>query len=169
MSIKTPKKVDTPSAAFSAGKFLTFRLSEESYGIEVVAIREIIRMQRITPVPQMPSHVRGVINLRGKVVPILDLRVKFGLPVDDSSNRACMIVVDLLNKDGASSVIGLVVDAVEEVISISESDAEPSPDFGASLINESCLGIAKLKSGVTTLLDIEKVVNRELSEELADI
>lgn len=169
MSIKTPKKVDTPSTAFTAGKFLTFRLSEESYGIEVVTIREIIRMQKITPVPQMPSHVRGVINLRGKVVPILDLRVKFDLPADDSNDRACMIVVDLPSKEGASSILGLVVDAVEEVISISESEAEPSPDFGASLTNESCLGIAKLKSGVTTLLDIEKVVNRELTGDLAGI
>ncbi len=169
MSNETPSTADSPRAKFTAGKFLTFKLAQESYGVEVVAIREIIRMQKITPVPQMPSHVKGVINLRGKVIPILDLRLKFGLPAEDSNERNCVIVVDIDNPEGGSSVLGLVVDGVEEVVNISEDEAEPSPHFGASLNNHSCLGIAKLKSGVTTLLDIERVINREITADLATL
>lgn len=153
------------TSAFSTGKFLTFTLAEEFYGVEVLKIREIIRMQKITSVPQMPGHVKGVINLRGKVIPVVDLRVKFNLPSSEVTERTCIIVVDVDNGQGANSLLGLVVDAVEEVLNITPEEVEPSPDFGTHLSGECCLGIAKVKDCVKTLLDIEKVVAAELSDQ----
>ncbi len=165
MSNPTPESDAAASNSFTSGKFLTFLLAEESYGIEVLLIREIIRMQTITPVPHMPSHVKGVINLRGKVIPVVDLRLKFNLPAEEATERTCVIVVDVKNHEGAPSLLGLVVDAVEEVLNIAGEDVEPSPDFGTQLSNECCLGIAKVKDGVKTLLDIEKVVSTETTGE----
>lgn len=167
MSNLTFESNNTLSSSFSSGKFLTFLLSEESYGVEVLRIREIIRMQKITPVPQMPIHVKGVINLRGKVIPVVDLRIKFNLEAKETTERTCIIVVDVDNGQGVNSLLGLVVDAVEEVLNITENDVEPSPDFGTHLSTECCLGIAKVKDKVKTLLDIEKVVSSELAGELA--
>ena len=158
----------TNSSSFSSGKFLTFLLAEECYGVEVLKIREIIRMQKITPVPQMPIHVKGVINLRGKVIPVVDLRVKFNLPAEEATERTCIIVVDVEGIQGVNSLLGLVVDAVEEVLNVTEGEVEPSPDFGTRLSTECCLGIAKIKDSVKTLLDIEKVVSGELAGDLAN-
>ncbi len=162
MSKLTFEDTNTRSA-FTSGKFLTFTLADECYGVEVLKIREIIRMQKITPVPQMPEHVKGVINLRGKVIPVVDLRIKFNLPAADATERTCIIVVDVDGGQGVNQLLGLVVDAVEEVLNVSESEVEPSPDFGTRLSTECCLGIAKIKDSVKTLLDIEKVVSGELS------
>lgn len=150
------------NSIFTSGKFLTFTLAEECYGVEVLKIREIIRMQKITPVPQMPEHVKGVINLRGKVIPVVDLRVKFNLHAGEATERTCIIVVDVDGGQGVNQLLGLVVDAVEEVLNISENEVKPSPDFGTHLSNECCLGIARIKDSVKTLLDIEKVVSSEL-------
>ncbi|MDQ8201589.1 chemotaxis protein CheW [Pelagicoccus sp. SDUM812003] len=156
----------TSHTTFSSGKFLTFTLAEECYGVEVLKIREIIRMQKITPVPQMPEHVKGVINLRGKVIPVVDLRIKFNLPVAEATERTCIIVVDVYGGQGVNQLLGLVVDAVEEVLNVSDAEVEPSPDFGTRLSTECCLGIAKIKDSVKTLLDIEKVVSSELESGL---
>lgn len=154
---------DTPThTGFTSGKFLTFTLAEECYGVEVLKIREIIRMQKVTPVPQMPEHVKGVINLRGKVIPVVDLRVKFNLHAGEATERTCIIVVDVDGGQGVNQLLGLVVDAVEEVLNVTEGEVEPSPDFGTRLSAECCLGIAKVKDSVKTLLDIEKVVSSEL-------
>ncbi len=150
------------NTTFTAGKFLTFMLAEECYGVEVLKIREIIRMQKITPVPQMPEHVKGVINLRGKVIPVVDLRIKFNLLVAEETERTCIIVVDVEGGQGVNQLLGLIVDAVEEVLNVSDNEVEPSPDFGTRLSTECCLGIAKVKDSVKTLLDIEKVVSGEL-------
>ncbi|MGK0238661.1 MAG: purine-binding chemotaxis protein CheW [Candidatus Pelagisphaera sp.] len=158
---------ETLSTSFSSGKFLTFLLAEESYGVEVLRIREIIRMQKITPVPQMPAHVKGVINLRGKVIPVVDLRLKFNLNAEEATERTCVIVVDVDNGQGVNTLLGLVVDTVEEVLNVTENNVEPSPDFGTRLSTECCLGIAKVKDNVITLLDIEKVVSAELAGEFA--
>ncbi len=168
MSNATLEDNDPQLSSFSSGKFLTFTLAEECYGVEVLKIREIIRMQKITPVPQMPVHVKGVINLRGKVIPVVDLRVKFNLPATEATERTCIIVVDVDGGQGVNSLLGLVVDAVEEVLNIVENEVEPSPDFGTRLSTECCLGIARTKDSVKTLLDIEKVVSSELSGELAN-
>lgn len=151
-----------PGSTFTSGKFLTFTLAEECYGVEVLRIREIIRMQKITPVPQMPEHVKGVINLRGKVIPVVDLRIKFNLHAGEATERTCIIVVDVDSGQGVSQLLGLIVDAVEEVLNVTEGDVKPSPDFGTRLSSECCLGIAQIKGSVKTLLDIEKVVSSEL-------
>ncbi|MCH6255251.1 chemotaxis protein CheW [Puniceicoccaceae bacterium K14] len=167
MSNAILEETNSNITSFSSGKFLTFTLADEFYGVEVLKIREIIRMQKITPVPQMPMHVKGVINLRGKVIPVVDLRVKFNLIAAEATERTCIIVVDVDGGQGINSLLGLVVDAVEEVLNISENEVEPSPDFGTHLSTECCLGIAKIKDSVKTLLDIEKVVSTELAGELA--
>ena len=129
-----------------AGKYLTFHLGEESYGVPVLKIREIIRLVNITPVPQMPAHVKGVINLRGKIIPVVDLRVKFGLTTAASSERTCIVVVQVRAGTGTEIQLGLVVDGVEEVAQIGESEIEETPEFGAQVGTEYILGMAKLKS-----------------------
>lgn len=157
---------NSTQSSFTSGKFLTFTLADECYGVEVLKIREIIRMQKITPVPQMPEHVKGVINLRGKVIPVVDLRVKFNLHAGEATERTCIIVVDVDGGQGVNQLLGLVVDAVEEVLNVSEEEVRPSPDFGTHLSTECCLGIARIKDSVKTLLDIEKVVSSELEDAL---
>jgi purine-binding chemotaxis protein CheW len=144
-----------------AGKYLTFVLGHESYGVEVLKIREIIRLTDITAVPQMPAYVKGVINLRGKIIPVVDLRVKFGLTEAGTTERTCIIVVQVSGTSGAKIQMGLIVDAVEEVRNISQADIEETPDFGAKLDTEYMLGMAKAKDVVITLLDIERVVSPE--------
>jgi purine-binding chemotaxis protein CheW len=115
-----------------AGKYLTFRLGNESYGIAVLKIREIMRLIPITAVPQLPDYVKGVINLRGKVIPVLDLRGKFGLARAESNERTCIVVVQVELASGNSPFMGLIVDVVEEVAFIAAQDIEQTPDFGAS-------------------------------------
>jgi purine-binding chemotaxis protein CheW len=150
-----------------AGKYLTFVLGNESYGVEVLKIREIIRMQNITPVPQMPEYVKGVINLRGKVIPVVDLRVKFMLSKVETTERTCIVVVQVILASGTTTQMGLIVDAVEEVINIGTSDIENTPEFGTRLNTEYILGMAKVKGVVKTLLDIDRVVSVETMERMA--
>lgn len=144
-----------------AAKYLTFVLGQESYGIAVLTIREIIRMTDITSVPQMPDYVKGVINLRGKVIPILDLRLKFRLARVEMTERTCIIVVQVNTTAGARMLMGLIVDAVEEVLNIAAGDIEEAPDFGTKLETDYILGMAKIKGKVKTLLDIDRVVSAE--------
>ncbi|MBN2068875.1 MAG: purine-binding chemotaxis protein CheW [Opitutales bacterium] len=148
--------------AFAAGKFLTFALGEESYGVAVLKIREIIRMQKITPVPQMPKYVKGVINLRGKVIPVIDMRLKFEVGEDKVTERTCIVVVQINNVEGMQTSVGLIVDAVEEVVNISEDEVEDPPEIGNQFENEYILGIAKIKGEVKTLLDIDRVILEEI-------
>jgi len=145
-----------------AGKYLTFTLHRESYGIEVIKVREIIRLANITAVPQMPDYVRGVINLRGKIIPVIDLRLRFGFPEADTTALSCIIVVQVKLPDSRATQMGLVVDGVEEVISIAATDIEETPDFGAQVSTECILGMAKIKGVVKALLDIDKVIGREM-------
>ena len=148
--------------AFAAGKFLTFALGEESYGVAVLKIREIIRMQKITPVPQMPKYVKGVMNLRGKVIPVIDMRLKFEVGEDKVTERTCIVVVQINNVEGMQTSVGLIVDAVEEVVNISEDEVEDPPEIGNQFENEYILGIAKIKGEVKTLLDIDRVILEEI-------
>ncbi len=145
----------------TAGKYLTFVLGQESYGIAVLKIREIIRTVGITAVPQMPDYVKGVINLRGKIIPVVDLRIRFGLDRAETTERTCIVVVQVDLASGAKLQMGLIVDAVEEVINIGQADIEETPDFGARLETDYILGMAKIKGVVKTLLDIDKVVAAE--------
>jgi purine-binding chemotaxis protein CheW len=154
MSIAEP----TVSAASLAGKYLTFVLCRECYGIPVLKVREIIRLASITPVPQMPHYVKGVINLRGKIIPVIDLCAKFGLEHAASSDNACIVVVQVNGTENRAIQLGLAVDAVEEVCQLSAGDIEQTPEFGVAVDTSCILGMAKSKGVVKTLLDIDRVL-----------
>jgi purine-binding chemotaxis protein CheW len=139
------------------GKYLTFILEGEEYGIGILKVKEIIGLMPITPVPQTPRFVKGVINLRGKVIPVVDLRLKFGMQSADYTDRTCIIVVETLTEAG-SGMIGSVVDCVSEVIQVRNEDVEESPSFGAKLNTDYILGMAKVDGHVKILLDIDKVL-----------
>jgi len=142
------------------GKYLTFTLAEEEYGIGILKIKEIIGMMPITSVPSTPEFVKGVINLRGKVIPVIDLRLRFGMEELEYTDRTCIIVVEI---DGQTGIIliGIVVDAVSEVLNIKNEDVEETPAFGAKLDTQYILGMAKMEGGVKILLDIDQVLNTE--------
>jgi len=139
------------------GKYLTFSLGGEEYGIGILKIREIIGMLPITSVPETPHFVKGVINLRGKVIPVVDLRLRFGMPVIAYTERTCIIVVEMRCAGGLVSV-GIVVDAVSEVLNIKADEIEAPPAFGARLNTDYILGMAKMGKGVKLLLDIDRVL-----------
>ncbi|MBI1839904.1 MAG: purine-binding chemotaxis protein CheW [Verrucomicrobia bacterium] len=145
----------------ASGKYLTFTLGEESYGIGVLKVREIIRVPDITSVPQMPDYVKGVMNLRGKVIPVADLRVKFRLSNIQNTERTCVVVVQVQQPSGSQPLIGLIVDAVEEVVNIPSTDIEPTPDFGTGVDTHYIVGMAKVKGVVKTLIDLDRVVATE--------
>lgn len=142
------------------GKYLTFHLGKEEFAIQVLKVREIMGIQDITAVPQTPMHVKGVINLRGKVVPVIDLRLKFGLPEIEYTQRTCIIVVQV---EMASSAlpIGIIVDGVSEVLNLSSADIEDTPDFGHGVATPYLLGMAKIKGKVKILLDIDQVLSTQ--------
>jgi len=155
------------ASAKLAGKYLTFKLNDESYGVEVLKVREIIRLTEITSVPQMPNYVRGVINLRGKIIPVIDLRLKFGFPPATHTEQTCIIVVQVRFSDGKCVQMGLIVDGVEEVTNIAAGDIEETPDFGVEISTECILGMAKIKGSVKTLLDIDRVLTKENIQQLS--
>jgi purine-binding chemotaxis protein CheW len=142
------------------GKYLTFSLANEEYGIGILKIKEIIGMMPITSVPQTPSFVKGVVNLRGKVIPVVDLRLKFGIPAIDYTERTCIIVVEISGQTGAIK-IGIVVDAVSEVLNIKAEDIENTPAFGTRVNIDYILGMAKMGGSVKILLDIDKVLSTQ--------
>jgi purine-binding chemotaxis protein CheW len=148
----------TAAAGTLAGKYLTFILSRECYGIPVLKVREIIRLATITAVPQMPPYVKGVINLRGKIIPVIDLCLKFGMEHAASSENACIVVVQVNGADKRHVQLGLAVDAVEEVCQLAPGDIEATPEFGAAVDTTYILGMAKGKGVVKTLLDIDRVL-----------
>lgn len=147
-----------------AGKYLTFTLGHESYGIPVLQVREIIRHTTLTAVPQMPDYVKGVLNLRGKVIPIVDLRLKFRLEHAEVAERTCIVVVQVTLSNGSRTNMGLIVDGVESVANVASNDIEPTPDFGAQISTGYILGMAKLENRVVALLDIDKIVAAETIE-----
>ena len=156
------KKMDqaVKTMADREGKYLTFSMAGEEYGIGILKIKEIIGMMPITRVPKTPEHVKGVINLRGKVIPVVDLRLRFGMDEIDYTDRTCIIVVEI---EGQADIvlIGIVVDAVSEVLSIKADDIEETPTFGTKLDTEYILGMAKIEGGVKILLDIDTVLSAE--------
>jgi purine-binding chemotaxis protein CheW len=149
-----------------AGKYLTFILGEQSYGIDVLQVREIIRLINITPVPRMPSYVRGVVNLRGKIIPVIDLRVRFGFPDPKTSDLTCIIVVQVGLPAGKTTQMGLVVDGVEEVANLAAADIEETPDFAAKIDTNYILGMAKVKGVVKTLLNVGCIVAADSVEKM---
>jgi purine-binding chemotaxis protein CheW len=140
------------------GKYLTFSLGDEEYGIGILKVKEIIGMMRTTPVPQTPDFVKGVINLRGKVIPVIDLRLRFGMEESSYTERTCIVVVEIDGTD-AKLHIGVVVDSVSEVLNIKGADIEDTPSFGTSLKTDYVLGMAKTGGGVKILLDIDRVLS----------
>jgi purine-binding chemotaxis protein CheW len=159
--VSAPQRTGWTPSTGAGGKFLTFFLGPEEYGLEILKVHEIIGMMSITPVPRTPEYVRGVINLRGKVIPTVDLRLKFDMPSVDQTDETCIIVVQ------ANSVqVGIVVDRVSEVLDIKSEDVEPSPAFGADVNTDYILGIGKSDGRVRLLLDIDKVL---CASELQDL
>jgi purine-binding chemotaxis protein CheW len=146
-------------AAERDGKYLTFALGDEIYGIQILKVREIIGMMQVTPVARTPDYVRGVINLRGKIIPVMDLRRIFAMPDRDQTRETCIVVVDI-----EQIATGLVVDRVVEVLEIVEDQIEDTPPFGIHVSTDFILGIAKIDNRVTILLDIDKTLS---SEEIA--
>jgi len=149
-----------PQTDARAGKYLTFHLANEEFGIRVLKVREIMGLQEITAVPQTPCHIKGVINLRGKVVPVIDLRLKFGLPAAEYTQRTCIIVTQVQG-ESSSVLMGIVVDGVSEVLNLTAPEIEDTPDFGEDIAGRYLLGMAKVKGKVKILLDIDKVVSSQ--------
>lgn len=143
-----------------AGKYLTFTLGAEEYGLPVLRVREIIRMMDITLVPQVPPYVKGVVNLRGKVIPVIDLRLKFGFPFQEYTERTSIIVVEV-NLAGSRALMGIVVDSVSDVMGIAAEEIEETPDFGDRISTDYMKGIAKVKGKVEILLDLDRVFSAD--------
>jgi purine-binding chemotaxis protein CheW len=153
-----------------SGRYLTFQLGDESYGITVLKVREIIQMQPITQIPRTPDYMKGVINLRGKVIPVADLRIKFAFEKAEVSERTCIIVVSLTMTDGRETLTGLIVDAVEEVLQIEAEQIEDAPSFSDTAISTDYIfGMAKVRDNVKMLIDIDKVVLAENLEDMAQM
>lgn len=153
----TTTTLDTAGQSLDrGGKYLTFVLADENYGLEILKVREIIGMMDITAVPRTPAYVKGVVNLRGKVIPVVDLRLKFGMEAAEATEQTCIIVVD----DGRVET-GIIVDKVSEVLDIASNDIEDPPSFGTSVDTSFILGMGKANDRVTILLDISRVLGND--------
>jgi purine-binding chemotaxis protein CheW len=151
---------ETVCTSDRAGKYLIFHLGAEEFGAEVLKVREIMGLQDITPVPKVPAHVKGVINLRGKVIPVIDLGVKFGMPAQDYTSRTCIVVTRTVRGD-EDVLVGMVVDGVAEVLTLSEDDIQDTPRFGPGISTPYLIGMAKMKGKVKILMDIDQVLNND--------
>lgn len=159
-SVATPDKAQAGKADQRAGKYLTFELGREEFGIQVLKVREIMGILDITAVPQTPAFVKGVINLRGKVIPVVDLRLKFGLQEIEYTQRTCIIVVQVAGEAGGM-LMGIIVDGVSEVLNVTTADIEDTPDFGRGVTTPYILGMAKIKGKVKILLEIDQVMTSQ--------
>ncbi|GMT42412.1 MAG: chemotaxis protein CheW [bacterium] len=148
------RNIDFTDSDGKEGKYLTFILGKEEYGLEILKVREIISVMEITEVPQVPPFIKGVINLRGKVIPVIDLRLKFDMPPIDYTRETCIIVVNV-----SDLLLGIVVDTVAEVLDIGEKEIDPPPSFGTTVKTDFILGMGKIKGKVKILLDIDKVLS----------
>ena len=148
------------SAVARAGKYLTFSLAQEEYGLEILKAREINGYMDITAIPQTPQHVKGVINLRGQVIPVVDLRAKFGMETTEVTDQTCIIVVEITQKDNSFNT-GIVVDCVQEVLDIAAEAIEKAPEFGSSVDTDFILGMGKIGDSVKILLDIDAVLGAD--------
>ena len=157
--------VHLPVMDSRVGKYLSFYVGPEEFAIAVLGVREIMGMQDVTAVPHTPVYVKGIINLRGKVVPVVDLRLKFGMPPAEYTARTCIVVVNVPG-EGGGVLMGVIVDAVSEVLNIATGEIEDAPDFGEGVSIPYLIGIAKSKGKVKLLLNIEKVLT---TSELTDL
>jgi purine-binding chemotaxis protein CheW len=152
-------KEQDPNKRAQGGKYLTFKLADETFGIDVLKAQEIVRMLKVTRVPRAPEFVRGVVNLRGKVIPVLDLRRKFALPPVDDGERTCIVVTQITVRPGETMAMGAIVDEVSDVLDITDEQIEAVPAFGADVEAELILGVGKLEDQVVLLLDIDKLLS----------
>ena len=169
MNMTTSSVLEAPPISVrcaAAGKYFTFKLGEEEFAMEVLKVREIMGVQHITAVPQTPNSVKGVINLRGKVVPVVDLRLRFGLPDTEYTARTCIIVVQINTTEHLQ--MGIVVDEVCEVLNLTEGDLQETPNW-PSISTPYLLGMAKVKGKVKILLDIDHVLASDDTKGLQDI
>lgn len=164
----TPEASSTGLLA-KPGKHLTFLLGRESYGLPVLKVREIIRLVEITPVPQMPPCIKGVVNLRGKLVPVMDLRIRFDLAARKFTETTCIVVAQVKSSSNGASHMGFIVDGVEEVLNLAQDDLEKTPDFGLKPATECLLGMANVKGKIIALLDIDQVVDKGPLEKMSEL
>ena len=155
----------TTGSALS-GKFLTFAVSKERYGIEILKVQEIIKVAQITPVPKCPAFLKGVINLRGKIIPVMDLRTKFNIESIPYDDKTCIIVINV-TKDNTSISLGVIVDTVLEVINFGTDEIEVAPNYGSNLDSGFIVGMGKKDGLLNILIDIEKVISDSESAKLA--
>jgi len=142
------------------GKYLTFHLDKEEYGIPILKVKEIIGMMEITRIPRTPDYIKGVINLRGKIIPIMDLRLKFGLEEKTYTSNTCIIVIDV-NSSETKRQMGIVVDTVSEVVNLRKGDIEPPPEYSRDTDDSFITGICKFKNNVIILLNMDEILNVE--------
>jgi purine-binding chemotaxis protein CheW len=150
--------IATPLAV--AGKYLTFMLDKETYGLGILKVQEIIGMMPLTRMPKTPEFVRGIINLRGKVIPVIGLRVKFGMESREDTDRTCIVVVQVSGPQGTLTM-GLLVDEVSEVLNVTQEQIEEPPTFGTAVDTHFILGMGKIGQKVVMLLDADKVLSGE--------
>lgn len=155
---KTDVKQGSDIGKKLAGKYLTFKLGDEEFGLEILKVQEIIRLQQITKVPKAPEFIRGVINLRGKVIPVVELRKKFSMEDHEDTDKTCIIVVQI-EFSGTPVTMGIIIDEVKEVLDIDAGSIEETPSFGTSVDTEFIMGIGKIGDNVKMLLDIQKVLS----------
>ena len=160
MLAREGKGTETREMSAYAGKYLTFNLGNEEYGLPVMKVREIIKVMDITQVPQVAEHVLGVINLRGKVIPVIDLRRKFGFPAQAYTERTCIIVAEV-GLAGSKVMMGVVVDSVSEVLNVAAAEIDETPQFGSQHTTDYLLGLAKVKGTVKILLDLNRVLGSD--------
>lgn len=161
MSVSTPRSGSVDKAMHGKeGKYLTFALAQEEYGLEILKVREIIGYINVTTVPQMPSHIKGVINLRGQVIPVVDLRTTFGMEAAAVTEETCIIVVEIAHSTRTFNT-GIIVDRVQEVLDVRGQDIEEPPQFGAAVNTDFILGMGKVDESVKILLDIDKVLTAD--------
>ena len=167
MSIGTETTLLSPGSGL-AGKYMTFRLASEEYGLEILKVRELIGFMEITRIPRAPAHVRGVINLRGKVIPVVDLRLKFEMQATDPTSQTVIIVVQLGHASGGLTM-GILVDEVLEVRAIGSDDIEPPPNLQGQVASSFILGVGKAEKRVIFLLDIDRVLTPEEQRPLNEL
>ncbi len=160
---KVSPELDYVEEDTQKGKFLTFSIGKEDYGIEIKYVTEIIGIQDITEVPELPDYIKGIINLRGKIIPVMDVRIRFRKPFREYNDRTCVIVVDIHEIS-----LGLIVDYVCEVLDIQDEHIVPPPDFKTGFNNRYVRGIGKVGTGVKLLLDCDKLLNENEAAAIQD-
>ena len=163
----TQQTKPTKSSKNREGKYLTFALGPEEYGLEILKVREIIGYMDITAVPQTPHYIKGIINLRGQVIPVIDLRTKFGMDTTEVTEETCIIVVEI-NQVSRVFNTGIIVDHVQEVLDIANEDIEDAPQFDSSVDSDFILGMGKIGNSVKILLDIDAVLNNTRLSHIQD-